>query len=316
MNRKDTLHLTADLDGIQQAAKLLSAGELVAFPTETVYGLGGDARNGDAVAQIYAAKGRPSFNPLIAHVANPDAARRHVQWNEAAERLTLAFWPGPLTLVLPLKPDHGISSLVTAGLDTLAVRMPAHPAAQQLLQAFDGPIAAPSANPSGRISPTTAQHVRDGLDGRIAAILDDGTCQVGLESTILGLAGDPALLRPGGLAREDIEATLNQELHVHQQGEALSAPGQLLSHYAPDSAVRLNVSTPQGDEILLGFGDMACDLNLSEAGDVNEAAAQLFSALHRLDKTGRPIAVAPIPMHGLGAAINDRLSRAAALRDQ
>ncbi len=316
MNRKDTLYLTADWDGIHEAAKLLRAGELVAFPTETVYGLGGDARNDDAVAQIYAAKGRPSFNPLIAHVASPEAARRHIQWNDAAERLTQAFWPGPLTLVMPLKPDHGISSLVTAGLDTLAVRMPVHPAAQQLLRSFDGPVAAPSANPSGRISPTTAQHVREGLNGRIAAILDDGICNVGLESTILGLAGDPTLLRPGGLAREEIEAALDQELHVHQQGEALSAPGQLLSHYAPDSAVRLNVSTPQGDEILLGFGDMDCDLNLSVAGDVNEAAAHLFSALHLLDKTGRPIAVAPIPMHGLGAAINDRLSRAAAPRDQ
>ncbi|WP_171175706.1 L-threonylcarbamoyladenylate synthase [Ruegeria sp. HKCCD8929] len=314
MQPNATLYLTADDAGLSRAADLLRAGKLVAFPTETVYGLGGDACNGEAVAAIYAAKGRPSFNPLIAHVASVQAAQRHVEWSDQAERLAAAFWPGPLTLVLPLKPDHGISSLVTAGLDTLAVRVPAHPAAQALLSAFDGPVAAPSANPSGRISPTTADHVRAGLDGRIGAVVDDGPCGVGLESTIIGLAGEPALLRPGGLAAEEVEAVLGQKLLHYQEGDALTAPGQLLSHYAPDASVRLNAGAPQGDEVLLGFGDMVCDLNLSPKGHLPEAAANFFAALHELDETGRPIAVAPIPDHGLGAAINDRLRRAAAPR--
>lgn len=310
-----TLTLNADPAGVAQAADLLRQGLLVAFPTETVYGLGGDARNGEAVASIYAAKGRPSFNPLIAHVASIEAAQRFVTWSDQAEALAAAFWPGPLTLVLPLRPDHGISSLVTAGLDTLAVRVPAHPAARALLSAFDGPVAAPSANPSGQISPTTAAHVLSGLNGRIAAVLDDGPCGVGLESTIAGLAGKPALLRPGGVALEQIEAVLDTQLHHHQSGDALNAPGQLQSHYAPDAPVRLNASTAQGDEVLLGFGPVDCDLNLSAKGDLAEAAANLFAALHSLNDTGRPIAVTPIPIHGLGAAINDRLRRAAAPRN-
>ncbi|WP_164659378.1 L-threonylcarbamoyladenylate synthase [Tropicibacter sp. Alg240-R139] len=314
MNRKDTTYLTAKPGDIATAADLLRAGDLVAFPTETVYGLGGDARNGDAVAAIYSAKGRPSFNPLIAHVASIAAAKRYVVWSDEADRLAQAFWPGPLTLVLPLKPDHGISPLVTAGLDTLAVRVPAHETARALLTEFDGPVAAPSANPSGRISPTTADHVRGGLDGRIAAVLDDGPCGVGLESTIVGLADTPVLLRPGGLSADLIEACLGQPIGAYKQGDALSAPGQLLSHYAPDSSVRLNVVTPAGDEVLLGFGNVACDLNLSATGDLTEAAANLFSALHRLDASGRPIAVSPIPEKGLGLAINDRLRRAAAPR--
>ena len=314
MYRKDTSYLTTTPADIATAADLLRAGALVAFPTETVYGLGGDARNDDAVAGIYEAKGRPSFNPLIAHVANIEAAQRYVVWTDEADRLAQAFWPGPLTLVLPLKPDHGISPLVTAGLDTLAVRVPAHDTARAWLTEFDGPVAAPSANPSGRISPTTAQHVRAGLDGRIAAVLDDGPCGVGLESTIVGLAGAPTLLRPGGLSAELIEACLGQKIGTYKQGDALSAPGQLLSHYAPDSSVRLNVETPMGDEVLLGFGPVECDLNLSPAGDLTEAAANLFSALHQLDATGRPIAISPIPEKGLGLAINDRLRRAAAPR--
>lgn len=314
MNRKDTTYLTATPADIATAADLLRAGELVAFPTETVYGLGGDACNDDAVAAIYTAKGRPSFNPLIAHVADTAAAKRHVVWTDEADRLAQAFWPGPLTLVLPLKPDHGISSLVTAGLDTLAVRVPAHETARTLLAEFDGPVAAPSANPSGRISPTTAQHVHAGLDGRIAAVVDDGPCGVGLESTIIGLAGSPAFLRPGGLSAELIEACLGRRPDSFKQGDALSAPGQLMSHYAPDSTVRLNVEYPFGDEVLLGFGNVACDLNLSASGDLTEAAANLFSALHMLDTTGRPIAVSPIPEKGLGLAINDRLRRAAAPR--
>lgn len=310
-----TLTLSADPAGIALAADLLRQGLLVAIPTETVYGLGGDARNGEAVASIYAAKGRPSFNPLIAHVASAEAARRFVTWSDNAEALAAAFWPGPLTLVLPLRPDHGISSLVTAGLETLAVRVPAHPAARALLSEFDGPVAAPSANPSGQISPTTAAHVLSGLNGRIAAVLDDGPCGVGLESTIVGLSGEPALLRPGGVALEQIEAVLGTQLHHHLPGDALSAPGQLQSHYAPDAPVRLDASTAQGDEVLLGFGPVDCDLNLSAKGDLSEAAANLFAALHSLNDTGRPIAVTPIPDHGLGAAINDRLRRAAAPRN-
>ncbi len=310
-----TLDLSADPAGISRAADLLRQGLLVAFATETVYGLGGDARNGEAVAGIYEAKGRPSFNPLIAHVASVQAAQRFVRWSDQAERLAAAFWPGPLTLVLPLRDGHGISSLVTAGLDTLAVRVPAHPSARALLAEFDGPVAAPSANPSGQISPTTAEHVRAGLGGRIAAILDDGPCGVGLESSIVGLAGEPALLRPGGVALEQIEDVLNTRLHNHQPGDLLTAPGQLQSHYAPDAPVRLNALSRQGDEVLLGFGPVDCDLNLSADGVLTEAAANLFSALHALNTTGRPIAVSPIPDHGLGAAINDRLRRAAAPRD-
>ncbi|UAB89231.1 threonylcarbamoyl-AMP synthase [Ruegeria sp. SCSIO 43209] len=310
-----TQDLPANADGLAKAADLLRQGLLVAFPTETVYGLGGDARNGKAVAAIYEAKGRPSFNPLIAHVASTETAKRFVQWTDQADLLADAFWPGPLTLVLPLCPDHGISSLVTAGLDTLAVRVPAHPTAQALLTAFDGPVAAPSANPSGQISPTTAAHVRAGLEGRIAAVLDDGPCGVGLESTIVGLAGTPALLRPGGVALEQIEEVLKAELHHHQPGDLLTAPGQLQSHYAPDAPVRLNARSRQGDEVLLGFGPVDCDLNLSSTCNLPEAAASLFAALHKLNDTGRPIAVSPIPHHGLGAAINDRLRRAAAPRD-
>ncbi len=310
-----TQDLPANADGLAKAADLLRQGLLVAFPTETVYGLGGDARNGEAVAAIYEAKGRPSFNPLIAHVASTETAKRFVEWTDQADLLADAFWPGPLTLVLPLRPDHGISSLVTAGLDTLAVRVPAHPTAHALLTAFDGPVAAPSANPSGQISPTTAAHVRAGLEGRIAAVLDDGPCGVGLESTIVGLAGTPALLRPGGVALEQIEEVLKAELHHHQPGDLLTAPGQLQSHYAPDAPVRLNARSRQGDEVLLGFGSVDCDLNLSSTGNLPEAAANLFAALHKLNDTGRPIAVSPIPHHGLGAAINDRLRRAAAPRD-
>ena len=315
MSQKNTEILAATPEGLARAATLLRAGELVSFPTETVYGLGADARQGSAVAAIYAAKGRPNFNPLIAHVASAEAARRHVKWNDAAEQLAAAFWPGPLTLVLPLRDGHGISPLVTAGLETLAVRVPAHPAAHALLAQFDGPVAAPSANPSGRISPTTAAHVAAGLGGRIAAILDDGACGVGVESTIIGLAGpEPMLLRPGGLAAEEVEAVLGRKLVLRDAQDPLTAPGQMLSHYAPGASVRLNAKHPAEGELYLGFGPGACDLNLSERGDLAEAAANLFGHLHRLDTMGLPIAVAPVPEHGLGAAINDRLRRAAAPR--
>ncbi|EEW60809.1 L-threonylcarbamoyladenylate synthase [Tritonibacter mobilis] len=312
----NTEALTAAPEGIARAAELLAAGQLVAFPTETVYGLGADATNGAAVAAIYATKGRPSFNPLIAHVADVAAAQTLVQWNEWAEAMAAAFWPGPLTLVLPLRPDHPVSPLVTAGLDTLAVRVPAKACARDLLAAVARPIAAPSANPSGRISPTTAAHVRAGLGGKIAAILDDGPCGVGVESTILGLAGDaPVLLRPGGLAAEDIEAALGCPLAERNAADPLTAPGQLQSHYAPNASVRLAARDFAPGEVSLGFGPGAFDLNLSPSGDLNEAAANLFGYLHQLDAMERPIAVAPVPEHGLGIAINDRLRRAAAPRD-
>ncbi|MEC8014947.1 MAG: L-threonylcarbamoyladenylate synthase [Pseudomonadota bacterium] len=315
MSNSPTRILTAQPQDIRQAAALLQDGQLVAFPTETVYGLGADARQGEAVAALYAAKGRPSFNPLIAHVHSIEAAKRHVIWTETADKLAEAFWPGPLTLVLPLRDGHDISHLVTAGLETLGVRIPAHPAARALLSVLDGPVAAPSANPSGRISPTTAAHVVAGLDGRIAAIVDDGPCGVGVESTIVGLSGEtPILLRPGGLAQEDIEAVLGHPLQLRDASDPLTAPGQLLSHYAPRAKVRLNVTTPDPAELYLGFGTMSCDLNLSDSADLVEAAANLFGHLHQLDAMDKPIAVAPIPEHGLGAANNDRLRRAAAPR--
>ncbi len=306
--------LQPDAAGIARAATLLRDGALVAFPTETVYGLGADATNGTAVAGIFAAKGRPSFNPLIVHLSGTDAARALVAWCDAAEILSCAFWPGPLTLVLPLRAGHGLSSLVTAGLETVALRVPAHSTARALLRATDRPIAAPSANPSGRISATTAMHVRTGLGGKIAAVLDDGPCTVGVESTIIGLAGPaPTLLRAGGLPQEAIEAALGAAL-ARAATPAITAPGQLASHYAPGATVRLNATTARAGEVLLGFGAMECDLNLSPSGDLTEAAARLFDHLHRLDAMQRPIAVAPIPNHGLGRAINDRLSRAAAPR--
>ena len=314
INDMDIDWLRPDTAGLQRAAARLRAGGLLAFPTETVYGLGADARQGQAVARIYAAKGRPSFNPLIVHVASAQAAQRYVRWTGTAERLAKAFWPGPLTLVLPLRADHGISSLVSAGLETLAVRVPAHPAAQALLAAFDGPVAAPSANSSGKISPTQSAHVAASLGARAEAILDAGDCAVGLESTILGLSGPPVLLRPGGLATEEIEDVLGTPVARRSDGAAISAPGQLTSHYAPGAHVRLNVGSAAPGEVLLGFGPVLCDVNLSERGDLTEAAANLFDALHQLDATGKPIAVSPIPETGLGAAINDRLRRAAAPR--
>ncbi|MEE4186931.1 MAG: L-threonylcarbamoyladenylate synthase [Roseobacter sp.] len=313
MSKTSQILLTPCPADIARAAGLLADGELVAFPTETVYGLGADARDNDAVARIYAAKGRPSFNPLIVHVADAQTARRYGVWSAAADLLADRFWPGALTLVLPLASGHGLSPLVTADLPTVALRVPQHATARALLRVFDGPVAAPSANPSGRISPTTAQHVRAGLGDRVAAVLDDGPCAVGLESTIIGLDGPPRLLRAGGIATEAIETVLQHPLESAPAG-AISAPGQLLSHYAPRAQVRLNAAQPRPGEVFLGFGDIAGDINLSRAGDLEEAARHLFDALHRLDATGQPIAVAPIPQQGLGIAINDRLSRAAAPR--
>ena len=287
---------------------------MVAFPTETVYGLAADARNGTAVAGIFAAKDRPQFNPLIVHLADVAQAADLVIWNGTAQRLADAFWPGPLSMVLPLRGDAGLSELVTAGLESVAIRVPAGDLAQELLQRFNGPVAAPSANPSGRISPTTPAHVLAGLDGKIGAVLDGGACSVGLESSIIGLTGEPTLLRAGGVPREAIEEVLGASLRMAVEGE-ITAPGQIASHYAPNARVRLNAIAWEVGEKTLGFGPMACDLNLSETGDLVEAAANLFGHLHRLDAMdGIGIAVAPIPRLGLGAAINDRLQRAAAPR--
>ena len=311
----DTEMLTQNVAGVRRAASLLQAGGLIAMPTETVYGLAADARNDRAVARIFEVKGRPRFNPLIVHVADAETAQRYVEWSDLAARLAQAFWPGALTLVLPLRADSGLSPLVTADLPTLAVRVPAHPLAHELLRAFDGPLAAPSANPSGKISPTTAAHVAAGLSGRIEGILDGGACPVGVESTILGLFEDPGLLRPGGLPQEALESCLGGPLKVHQSGDPLIAPGQMTSHYAPGATVRLNATEVEAEELLLGFGDVDCALNLSETGDLTEAAANLFHHLHALDdKAPKGIAVSPIPEVGLGRAINDRLRRAAAPR--
>lgn len=314
----DTLTLPPTTDGLARAAGLLRAGGLVAFPTETVYGLGGDARNDRAVAAIFAAKGRPSFNPLIVHVPDLEAARSVARFDARAEALAAAFWPGPLTLVLPLRPEAGISPLVTAGLPTVAVRLPAHPVAQGLLRAFGGPLAAPSANPSGKVSPTRADHVLAGLSGRIAAVVEGGPCAVGVESTIIGLDGAPALLRPGGVTVEALEAALGHPLIAGGSETRPNAPGQLASHYAPGAPVRLNVTTPEADEVWVGFGPCpGAALSLSETGDDVEAAARLFHILRQADdlagRAGR-IAFAPVPDRGLGRAINDRLRRAAAPR--
>jgi len=306
----ETQRLASDTLGIARAAEILSGGGLVAFATETVYGLGADARNGKAVAKVYAAKGRPSFNPLIVHVHDIEMAQRFGTFDDQTLALARRFWPGPLSIVVPLASDHGLSSLVTAGLDTVALRVPAHPGARALLAQFDGPVAAPSANPSGRISPTTPEHVMSGLQGKIDAVLDGGTCAVGLESTIVG--GTPlALLRQGGVPEEEITKVTGPLAHA---GPDITAPGQLASHYAPQATLRLNATSVRQGEVALGFGPAPCDLNLSPTGDLTEAAANLFAHLHTLDAMNKPIAVLPIPDTGLGAAINDRLERAAAPR--
>ncbi|MDG1340357.1 L-threonylcarbamoyladenylate synthase [Thalassobium sp. R2A62] len=315
MQPKKTERLDVTELSISRAAALLQAGGLVALPTETVYGLGADARNGTACAGIYEAKGRPSFNPLIVHVADVSHARHFAVFSDVAEVLAATFWPGPLTLVLPLRPDAVIASLVTAGLHTVAIRVPRHPVTRDLLAAFGGPIAAPSANPSGRISATTPDHVIDGLDGRIDAVIEAGASSVGVESTIISCVDTPMLLRQGGLPVSEIEAVLDRPIGFDTSPATLAAPGQLASHYAPKGRVRLNANHAIGDEILLGFGDVTGDLTLSETGDLVEAARVLFRRLHELDAMGATaIAVAPIPEHGLGAAINDRLRRAAAPR--
>jgi L-threonylcarbamoyladenylate synthase len=318
---RHTVRLAPDAAGIARAAELLRAGELVAFPTETVYGLGADATAEAAVAGIFAAKDRPRFNPLIAHYATAAAAFADVTPTAVAARLAAAFWPGPLTLVLPRRPACAVARLAGAGLDSQAVRVPAHPLAGLLLAAVGRPVAAPSANPSGRVSPTTARHVLDGLDGRIAAIIDGGPCAVGLESTVVDLGGDrPTVLRAGGVTLEALRAIVPEiATETQPDGEAPRAPGQLLSHYAPDLPLRRNATAVAGTEALLAFGPplpgAALVFNLSPTGDLAEAAARLFAGLRFLDGEGharglRGIAAMAVPMTGLGAAINDRLSRA------
>jgi L-threonylcarbamoyladenylate synthase len=305
---------------IGEATWALASGQLVAFPTETVYGLGADARNGVAVAKIFAAKGRPSFNPLIAHVASLDEAKLAGDFDARAQKLGEAFWPGPLTLVVPCTAGCPVHELARAGLPTVALRVPAHPVAQALLYEFGAPVVAPSANASGRVSPTSAQHVAEDLAGKVAYILDDGRTEIGLESTVIAcLPNEPVrLLRPGGIAREDIERVLGEKLE--EATDAVQAPGMLAQHYAPNAHVRLNAADVAAGEAFLGFGATEplggrgiAHLNLSPSGDLAEAAANLFAYLRELDALGPTvIAVAPVPGHGLGEAINDRLTRAAA----
>jgi L-threonylcarbamoyladenylate synthase len=323
----DTEILAADPGGIATAAAILRRGGLVAFPTETVYGLGADATDGKAVAGIYAAKGRPSFNPLIAHCPDTASAKAFGVFEPMARILADRFWPGPLTLVVPSAPGSPISDLVTAGLDSVGLRVPDHPVARALLTAVGRPVAAPSANRSGRISPTAAAHVVDDLAGRIDAVVDGGDTRVGVESTIVScLDGTPVLLRPGGISRSEIEAVLGRSLADPVSSEAAPAPlapGMLASHYAPAARVRLDALAIEPGEAALLFGPVAPDgadkaaavLNLSPSGDLVEAASNLFGMLRRLDATGAAtIAVAPVPGEGLGEAIRDRLVRAAAPR--
>ena len=313
-------------ENIAEAARLIRAGELVAFPTETVYGLGADATSDFAVTRIFEAKGRPSFNPLIAHLAEAGEAQAFAIFTATAERLAQRFWPGPLTLVLRRSETCRISELASAGLDTVALRVPAHPVAHALLAAVGRPVVAPSANPSGRISPTVAAHVVDGLGARVAMVLDGGQCEVGLESTVVGFdaAHRPVLLRPGGLPAEAIAAEAGPLTEAGDDAGAPRAPGRLASHYAPSLPLRLDATDVADDEALLAFGPEApaggmARLNLSPGGDLVEAAANLFRHLHSLDALGRKggaraIAAMAVPDEGLGRAINDRLRRAAAER--
>jgi L-threonylcarbamoyladenylate synthase len=304
--------LPADGAGIKEAARLILAGEPVALPTETVYGLAADATSGEAVARIYEAKGRPSFNPLIVHVLGLEQAERIGDFDGSARELAGRFWPGPLTLVVPLRADSGIASLVTAGLQTIAIRASAHPVMRGVIEAAGRPLAAPSANASGRISPTRAEHVISSLNGRIPLLLDSGPTAHGIESTIVAATGgELRLLRPGPIGADELGIE-----DAQRPGPAtIESPGQLASHYAPRKPVRLNALEAGSEEWLIGFGQVAGQASLSPSGDLVEAAARLFDLLHRADAQERPrIAVAPVPPRGLGAAINDRLLRAAANR--
>lgn len=310
--------MTASPETIAEAGALLRAGKLVALPTETVYGLAGDATDERAVAAIFAAKGRPHFNPLIVHYAEWTDARRDAVFNRMAEALAARFWPGPLSLVLPRAPGCRISLLASAGLDTVAIRVPAHEVARAVIAAAGCPLAAPSANLSGAVSPTAAAHVAESLGDKLALILDGGPCRVGVESTVLDLSGaTPTLLRPGGLAREEIERVLGPVAEDAGSDAAPRSPGRLLRHYATHLPLRLGARSVGGDEALLAFGPplpgARTTLNLSARGDVVEAAANLFAMLRALDRSGdvRAIAVMAVPDQGLGRAINDRLRRAA-----
>ncbi len=311
----------ATRETIARAAALLRSGALVAFPTETVYGLGADATSDDAVAGIFDAKQRPTFNPLIIHVTDIRAASAIVDFTESAHRLADAFWPGPLSLVLPRKDTSTVSLLASAGLDTIAVRVPDQPTAQALLAASGIPIAAPSANASGKISPTRAAHVAESLGDVVALIVDDGPCPIGVESTVVDCSGAaPVLLRPGGITLEQIEAVIGPLAIATDNNVTPSSPGMLESHYAPDARLRLNATSIQNDEALLSFGlhqlsGFTAERNLSPAGDLREAAANLFAMMRDLDASENAIAVMPIPDHGIGRAINDRLRRAAAPRN-
>ena len=332
MTRPHPVILPYGTAAVAKAAVLIRAGGIVAVPTETVYGLAADATNAEAVARIYAAKGRPSFNPLIVHVADLAAAEQIAVFDADARALAAAFWPGPLTLVLPVRSGSGIAALVTAGLETIAIRVPRHRAMQGLIAASGRPLAAPSANASGGISPTTAAHVAASLGGNVALILDDGATEAGLESTIV--AGR-SVLRPGPVTAEALHQHLpgerrgpigtsgvtERDADHHRPpigprpspgGRGVTAPGQLESHYAPSKALRLGATVAERDEWLIGFGEVAGDVSLSASGDLVEAAARLFDLLHAADANARArIAVAPIPAHGIGEAINDRLRRAA-----
>ncbi len=298
---------------IALAAEILSEGGLVAIPTETVYGLAADAANPEAVARLYEAKGRPRFNPLIAHVSSWEMAEREAEFSPLARACAEAFWPGPLTLVLPARAEGRVSDLARAGLETLALRWPKHRAAAALIEAFGRPLVAPSANRSGHVSPTRAEHVAEDLGERISLILDGGPCDVGMESTILGFHdGEPVLLRPGGLATETISARLGRSVQPYSGQAGINAPGQMKSHYAPRARLRLNATAPEAGEGFLAFGPFVPgDLSLSTSGDLVEAAANLFEMLRSLDTQFERIAVSPIPGTGLGEAINDRLERAA-----
>ena len=305
-------------EAIRQATHALAQGDIVAFPTETVYGLGANALDARAIAKVFAAKERPRFNPLIVHVPGLEAAKRYAVMNDTAWRLAEAFWPGPLSLVLKKRPACGIADLVIAGLDTIALRAPAHPVAQALLEAAQLPIAAPSANRSGKVSPTTAAHVEAELGERPAMILDGGPCPLGIESTVVSvIEPEPGLLRPGALPREAIELVLGAPLLAANANHRGASPGQLETHYAPSTKLRLGATGVSSNEALLAFGPEApqgarVTINLSASGNLEEAAVKLFAALRELDQTGATaIAVMPIPAHGLGEAINDRLQRAA-----
>lgn len=324
-------HVTTDCrtitdDSVARGVDILAHGGLVAFPTETVYGLGGDACNADAVAAIFATKERPAFNPLISHVASAEAAFDLGKATHIAACLAETFWPGPMTLILTRQPDCPIALLTSAGLDKIALRVPAHAEARRLLEAFGGPVAAPSANPSGRISPTRAEHVLTGIGGKIELVLDGGPCESGVESTVIDCTGDTAhILRPGGVTRDAVATTLAARGMTlasespPRDEDAPASPGQLASHYAPSAPVRLNVTAQEPGMELIGFGKTGgagvLGLNLSTGGDLQEAAANLFQMMHAADTAGAAvIGVAPVPHSGIGEAVNDRLRRAAAPR--